>query len=75
MRDRKYLEALHLSKHTLSQIENCLDFVSRSESSLGAYKDGIKQEANYLEKTIVENAKKLIVKAHAQYLLAQATAE
>lgn len=23
---RKYLEALTLSKHTLSQIENCLDF-------------------------------------------------
>ena len=35
--ERKYLEAVHLSKHTLSQIENCLDFAQRSSSSLGAY--------------------------------------
>ena len=75
MRDRKYLEALYLSKHTLSQIENCLDFVSRSESALGAYKDSIKEEASYLEKTIIVNAKKLQVKAHAQHLLAEANSE
>jgi len=35
--ERKYLEAINLSKHTLSQIENCLDFAQRSSSGLGAY--------------------------------------
>ena len=29
---RKFLEALNLAKHTLSQIENCLDFAQRSSS-------------------------------------------
>ena len=33
--ERKYLEAIHLAKHTLQQIENCLDFAQRSQSALG----------------------------------------
>ena len=48
MREHKYSEALHLSKHSLTQIENCLDFVSRSDSSLGAFKDGVNEKALYL---------------------------
>mmetsp|Transcript_9233 Transcript_9233/g.11225 ORF Transcript_9233/g.11225 Transcript_9233/m.11225 type:complete len:123 (-) Transcript_9233:634-1002(-) len=43
MKERKYLEAVHLSKHTLQQIENCIDFVQRSESGLGALKEGVVQ--------------------------------
>jgi len=76
MKEKKYLEALHLGKHTLTQIENSVDFVARSESTLtNVYKDNIMQEASYLEKTIAESSKKLIVKAHAQYLMAQALEE
>ena len=58
--DRKYLEAVHLSKHTLQQVENCLDFANRSSTtSLGEYEAKIKQYAAHLEKEIAINAKKL----------------
>jgi len=73
--ERKYLEAVHLAKHTLSQIENCLDFVHRSSSSLGPYKDQVQVKADHLEKKIAHNAKKLAVKAHARYLAAEAESE
>lgn len=35
--ERKYKEAVQLCNNTLSQIENCLDFVQRSKSGLGKY--------------------------------------
>ena len=58
--ERKYLEAVHLSKHTLSQIENCLDFANRSSSSsLGPYEAHIKMIAARLENEFAVNAKKL----------------
>lgn len=75
MKEHKYLEAVHLSKHTVQQIENCIDFVQRSESALGVYKDGIISEATYLNETIQKSTKKVMVKAHAQLLMAEAEAE
>ena len=75
MKEHKYLEAVHLSKHTTQQIENCIDFVQRSESALGVYKDGIIAEATYLNETIQKSTKKVMVKAHAQLLMAEAEAE
>ena len=73
--DRKYLEAVHLSKHTLSQVENCLDFANRSSSSLGDYQAKVNQYAEHLEKQIAINAKKLQIKAHAKNLAAEAESE
>ena len=73
--ERKYQEAVHLSKHTLSQIENCLDFAQRSSSTLGAYQAKVQEQASYLEKKIAVNAKKLQIKAHAKFLAAEAEAE
>lgn len=43
--ERKYKEAVQLSNNTLSQIENCLDFVQRSKSSLGKYEKTVTDEA------------------------------
>ena len=73
--ERKYLEAVHLSKHTLSQIENCLDFAQRSSSALGTYQAKVQEQATYLESKIAVNAKKLQIKAHAKYLAAEAETE
>ena len=73
--ERKYLEAVRLSKHTLTQIENCLDFVQRSKSALGSYASEIVGEAKYLETKIAPNVKKLLVKAHAKHLMAEAESE
>ena len=64
-----------MSKHTLSQIENCLDFAHRSQSSLGSYASAVVDEAKYLETKIAPNVKKLLVKAHAKHLMAEAEAE
>ena len=67
--ERKYLEAVHLSKHTLSQIENCLDFANRSSSSsLGPYEAHVKKQAERLETEFAVNARKLQIKAHAKHL-------
>ncbi len=42
---RKYLEAMHLSKHTLTQVESCVDFVQRSCEKLRNYTAEVKEEA------------------------------
>ena len=73
--ERKYLEAVHLAKHTIQQIESCLDYSYRSESSLGAAAAQVKEKASYLESNINVSAKKLLVKAHAKQLMAEAEEE
>ena len=72
---RKFLEAIHLSKHTLSQVENCVDFVQRSGNTLGSYAAEVKEEAKYLETQIASDCKKLLIKAHASHLMAEVEAE
>ena len=49
--------------------------MQRSESALGVYKDGIITEATYLNETIQKSTKKIMVKAHAQLLMAEAETE
>ena len=73
--DRKYLEAVHLAKHTLQQIENCLDFAFRSESQLGGQAAYVKGRAGYLKDDIAVSVKKLLVKAHAKQLMCEAEEE
>lgn len=37
VKERKFLEAVHLSTHTLSLVENCVDFFQHSQNSLGSH--------------------------------------
>jgi len=52
-----------------------LDFSYRSESSLGPNAAQVKVKATYLEQKIAVSAKKLLVKAHAKYLMAESENE
>ena len=72
---RKFLEAVTLSKHTLSQIENCVDFSQRSAQSLGSHAEMVEYRAKYLEKDIATKSKMVLVKTHARFLSAQAEQE
>ena len=49
--------------------------MQRSKQGLGKYAATVTQEAQYLETRIAPSSKKLLVKAHAKYLTAQAEAE
>ena len=42
---------------------------------MGSYKEGVISQAKYLNETIQQSAKKVMVKAHAQLLMSEAEAE